>query len=309
MKAGAILRIIIWLLVAAILTALLVCILVFKETNLFSIGGFGFWSYRYDHAEKYTVGGGTVPGTITELDIHWTAGSVTVRPYDGKQVKLEETGARDEDDRLRYLVQDGKLTVQYQKSEWSFGFWRKSTAKDLIVSIPAAMAKQMTEVEISAVSAQVTVSDICMEKELEVEAVSGDLILTNVSAGACKLENVSGKTRLENARIGELEIETVSGRVYGDGEIASLECKGVSGNVGITTRTSLRRLDVETVSGSVEIRMPENDGFTVKIQKVSGEFSTDFPVKTVDKTYTYGNGSASYKMETVSGDLRILKGE
>lgn len=307
MKVGAIVRIIIWLLVAAILTGLLVSILVFKEVRLF--GGSGIWGYQYDNADRYTVGDGVVPGSVNQLDIHWIAGSVTIRPYDGKQVKLEETGVQNDDGRLRYRVENGKLTVQYQKSGWTFGFWNKTGKKDLVVSVPSEMAKNLITVEISSVSAEATVKDIVVERKVKMEAVSGGLTLENVTAGACELENVSGKTELENVSIEELEIETVSGYVYGNGAIGSLDCEGVSANVKITTRERLKRMKVETVSGDVEVCIPENDGFTVKIQKVSGGFTSDFAVKAAGKTYTYGDGSADYSMETVSGNLRILKSE
>jgi DUF4097 and DUF4098 domain-containing protein YvlB len=67
---------------------------------------------------------------------------------------------------------------------------------------------------------------------------------------------------------------------------------------------------ISTVSGDAELSIPENDGFTVKYEKVSGDFECEFPITTSKNTGTYKDGGASFSMSTVSGDLdlNLLKG-
>ncbi|MDD6847516.1 MAG: DUF4097 family beta strand repeat-containing protein [Oscillospiraceae bacterium] len=65
-------------------------------------------------------------------------------------------------------------------------------------------------------------------------------------------------------------------------------------------------IDMESVSGNVNITIPEKiGGFTADYDTVSGDFSTDFSVKTIGNSHTYGDGSAEFDFETVSGDIKI----
>ena len=88
--------------------------------------------YSYPNASKYKVGNFTLEEEIDQLEINWIAGSVRVEVTEGTQVYAEETKVSDDDRKMRYLVENGKLTIQYQKSKFfSFGNWSKS--KDLTV--------------------------------------------------------------------------------------------------------------------------------------------------------------------------------
>ena len=53
------------------------------------------------------------------------------------------------------------------------------------------------------------------------------------------------------------------------------------------------------------LSMPNNLGFTVKIDSVSGDFRSDLALKKDGKTYVYKDGSAEVFLKTTSGDMMI----
>ena len=71
-------------------------------------------------------------------------------------------------------------------------------------------------------------------------------------------------------------------------------------------------MELNTVSGDTRLYLPDNDGFTLRYQRVSGDVRSDFNLKTSlsDKSGTavyLEGGGRNYSMQTVSGDLRIYR--
>ena len=64
----------------------------------------------------------------------------------------------------------------------------------------------------------------------------------------------------------------------------------------------LEEISADTVSGAVEIILPENDGFTLSYDTVSGSTRNDFAMKNDQ----YGNGGIELNINTVSGSLDII---
>ena len=75
-SASAVVRIVIWSVVFCLLTGLF-ALAMFRE--IFGHGGIslGFGGYYYDD-DGFSIGNGTTERTITELNIDWVAGDVTV---------------------------------------------------------------------------------------------------------------------------------------------------------------------------------------------------------------------------------------
>ena len=71
-------------------------------------------------------------------------------------------------------------------------------------------------------------------------------------------------------------------------------------------------MEMHTVSGDTRLYLPDNDGFILHYQRISGDVRSDFQLKTSlsDKSGTavYLTGAdRHYSMQTVSGDLRIYR--
>lgn len=282
MKTSKLVSMIIWLVVAAVLIGVLAVGIAFDFAQ-FSLG---FFSYRYDNAQAYTVGNATVTDTVNELDIEWIRGSVNIEVYDGDVIVISEDGEQTDDMKLRWMYKNGKLSIKYCESKFYWGFV-KHPIKTLTVKIPYGAVDALGSIDAECVSAEFNVSGV------EVEKLS--------------LETVSGGVDIDGVRADVIDINAVSARLDLEGTFGSISIETVSGDCDITDSVMPAEIDFEAVSADVDLTVADGDGFAATFDKVSGEFYSEFPTGFVDDRYVYSDGLAIYSFETVSGNVNIRK--
>lgn len=82
----------------------------------------GFSGNTYADAESYSIGGGSISERISSAEVNWVIGKIDISVYDGETVEISETSENDEDYKLRYKVENGKLTVHSEKSGFELEF-------------------------------------------------------------------------------------------------------------------------------------------------------------------------------------------
>lgn len=283
-SASAVARLVAWSIALCIFSALFAVSMMPGSEGLFagtSIGGF-----RYDDS-GYTVGNASVKGAVTDLEIVWLAGDITVIPSDTDEIKITEDYSGDDDDlRLRWLLKDSKLTVQFRKPV-VFGKGH-AVSKNLTVAIPAAVLEAMDEVEITTVSGDVTFTGNA--DELTLDAVEGDL-------------TVKGD-------IGELEVNAVKGKLTFTGGVRSADMDCVDTSV-IMHLDMAGELSFDQVNGDVELYLSEEiTGFTAEVESLGGgiriEDFTDLTA-TGDHYTRWGDGSLRIQVNGVNAKLTVKK--
>lgn len=291
MKRNAIARIIIWSLVAVLLTSLLVVGISSSPSSFFSgdwsLGGIGV---TYKNSALYNVGGGTVTDEFQSIKVNWTNGKINIEAYDGKDTVISETEVAEKENKLRWRVEDGVLKIQQMAAGMRFGL-KQTPKKTLTVKIPSNVAEGLKAVTSDSVSAEVTITGISASDKIEIDTVSG---------GA----------NLKNIKTEKLDIDTVSGSIKATGEFTELESDSVSGDVSVSSATPLKKLDCDSTSGNIRLTIPKNSGFTLKADTVSGDISCGLPTVSESKNRRVcGDGSADFETDTVSGDLIITSAE
>ena len=142
---------------------------------------------------------------------------------------------------------------------------------------------------------------------LDTETVSGNAVLKNITANKTDMTAVSGKITAENLTSNFVKTESVSGKTELSGSFNDVTNNAVSGNVIITSAVCPKKIDAETVSGKVDINIPENDGFICELESVSGDVDTDFQANVRKKTVIYKEAAATFDVETVSGNVFIKR--
>ena len=291
MKRNAIARIIIWSLVAVLLTSLLVVGISSSPSSFFT----GDWSsgiigVTYKNSALYNVGGGTVTDEFHSIKVNWTNGKINIEAYDGEDTVISETEVAEKENKLRWRVEDGVLKIQQMAAGMRFGL-KKTPKKTLTVKIPSNVAEGLKAVTSDSVSAEVTITGISASDKIEIDTVSG---------GA----------NLKNIKTEKLDIDTVSGSIKAAGEFTELESDSVSGDVTVSSATPLKKLDCDSTSGNIRLTIPKNSGFTLKADTVSGDISCGLPtVSESNNRRVCGDGSADFETDTVSGDLIITSAE
>ena len=161
------------LLVGAILLGVLNGLVGKGEWNL------GWTNYRYDDS-AYKVGEGSIAApSVESIDLDWIDGNVSVVICQDAYISITESAPADltEKTRVHWSVsEDGKsLSIKYRASSSFFGT-NKDKEKDLILRIPEKLLGQLKNLNINAVSSNVTVSDIIIDN-IDIQTASGDVNL------------------------------------------------------------------------------------------------------------------------------------
>ncbi len=130
----------------------------------------------------------------------------------------------------------------------------------------------------------------------KVELVNGDLSVAG-AGGDIRAETVNGTVSVSDAS-GDINLETVNG-------VAEVSCASVDAS---------QRIEIDSVNGAIELRLPAQVSARVQAETVNGRISNDFglPVNKhqfvgSDLSGSIGAGSAEISLETVNGAIRILK--
>ena len=284
MKSTAVIRIIIWSVTAFLLTALLISVLLFGSIKNLGDWSFGITGEKYANSEKYSVGGGNVSDFIDTLKINWVSGEITVIGYDGDTIEISETGSNSDENKLRYLSENGTLTIQAVKAGVRFGF-NSLPKKKLTGKIPEAMRLGF--------------------KKIDIESTSAEIKINEIGADTIEIDTVSGNAWLEKIKTESLKCETVSGDIKATGEVGRLESDSVSGEISVMTSAKLKKVETESVSGDITLEIPEDNGFTLEIDTASGDLECDLPLTVRSDKKAYLDGGAEFDINSVSGDIII----
>lgn len=236
--------------------------------------GCGLTDYIYDDAEKYTAGNAVLTETISNVDIDWLDGSVTVMYGDRVSVSETSKKALQEMDLLRWWVDGDTLRVRY--AEYGHHTY-ENMEKHLTVTLPAAVIPEMQvhtasgsvrldrmavkNLKVNTASGSVTA--LCAAENADMTTASGKVEWTDegvsvpgLTAAALKLQvtTASGDVSLRIGRqVSEASIHTASGG-FGAvlGSVSQLEVKTASGGVALQA-DSLGNGSVNTASGAVNL--------------------------------------------------------
>ena len=140
MKTSAIIRIVIWLIILLFLIGVLIYGINGDNTLRFNLN---LNVHSYSNSDRYTIGKDIITvKDISSIDINWISGNIEIVEYDGEYIEFYEEyhSNLSENNRLRYLVDNGKLIIQFKESKRIFGFSFFNTLhKNLTMKIPTSL--------------------------------------------------------------------------------------------------------------------------------------------------------------------------
>ena len=326
MRAAGIIRIIVGLVIAVLLTAILVVLL--TGNNIFArLGWNNSWVDRYTDRSSYSSGGvngntnevvvsdkATVnAASVRKIKINWVAGSVNLRVGTGSDIVFSESSYRTLTDRqkMRYTISDsGVLEIRFCENLDNIFNWfsvdANMPAKTLTMEVPASLMAQLEKLEVDSVSANVDISGV-YGANTDLSSVSGEIRCADVATQDLELSTTSGSVVCENCTSDKLEIDNVSGSIRAEGEFTRVRADTVSGEIRLALANMSESIVTNSVSGDVKLALPEGAGFTAKLDTVSGSISCAFPGTLGSDLVVVGDGKAEYRFSTVSGNLNIEK--
>lgn len=219
---------------------------------------------------------------VKKLHIEWVSGNVTLKTADQHNVTFRVDG--DSALPFSYQLSGNELDLRYPADN---ALWK-----------PAWGSKNLT----------VTVPQSWYAKETNIDAVSAVVEVDGLSTEELKLDTTSGPINASGLCCDQIVASTVSGNVSLEGTAEELKLDTTSGRCQAELDERVREIELDSVSGELELILPESLGFEAEVDTVSGSFRSDIPTTASSKgVYTCGNGECGISVDTVSGSISIQK--
>lgn len=227
---------------------------------------------------------------ISELEIEWVSGEILIQPGDTDQISIREDGVTDSKYSMVLQQRGGELKILFCEENvaehWGIDL-QKELNKDLTILVPPDWICQSLDIECA--SATVEVNDLTIQ---EVD-----------------FDGASGTCEFENCIVNEIDINTASGDIRFIGELNMLDCDAASASVYTALSNVPSRLDMDSMSGDMEILLPTDAGFTLSMSGLHTDFTSDFETTLKNGNYVCGDGRCRINLDALSGDVTIRKNE
>lgn len=287
MKRNAIIRIVLWSITLVILLGIL-CTGIYVPSALNRIRRA---SVRNTEDFQEIDGNGFTldAASVRNVEIEWASGSIVIQPMDIGEMFIAEKAQDHSSEPMVWNLQDGTLSIQYCKNPdrvFVFGMDTELECKDLIIQVPRDW--QCNSLEIEAASATLEVQDLTIRK--------------------MEFDGASGSCKFRNCTVDSLDLDTASGDVWFQGSLLRLECDAVSADITLELTNVPNTLDLDGVSGGLDVTLPAESGFAVTMDTMSGEFTSDFETISRNGSFIAGDGRCRIEVDGMSGDVTIRKG-
>lgn len=224
---------------------------------------------------------------IREIKIEWISGSVTIEPGDVQEITFLESGNGTDKYEMVWKQSGDELVIQYSKdsSIAGFGLHFGDDSKDLTVTVPRGW--------------------VC--DSLELDTASTDLTVRDMIIREMEIDSASGTAKFENCTVSSLDVDTASGDVTFSGSLNELDFEAASASFTGVLENVPNLIKMDSMSGDLTLTLPEGAGFTVSLDAMSSDFSSDFPTVKKNKSYVCGDGHCKIEVSAMSGDVSILK--
>jgi len=302
-----------WIVTAAAMVGLAIY---FITRGVFSFGGFNSGntetlSGSYDEDGSYSV----PVDQISNITIDWITGEIEVNVYDGNDIKITEYAQRElkDEEVLHQFIKNDTLEIRYTEKNQFYNL----PSKKLVVNIPLALAKELGDVKFESISADIYIQNIqaslvqvsttsgkttmgeVIASQINYSSISGSAILTNVTADTINHNASSGELSVIDGKIQSVLASTISGPINITGSLISLlDADTTSGTVTLESSVLTERINANTISADVIIKIPKADTIAVEYDTISGNLDSNVPI-------TSGQGNPAISVSTTSGNLRI----
>ena len=297
-----IVKIIILSVIAGLLIALVAWGIAAKSTIYFSAGRLMFGEQAVQTEGMAISDYEADVQEIQNIRLNFVSESIDVVVTDGDTIRIEEKSSRPlKDDELMVCSVSGDTLRADSGLKDNWVEWFNLGWVDIQVTLYVPASYQ-GNFDLYSTSGAVRVKDVT-PGTLKVNSTSGALYVEDATAANLDMGSTSGAVKASGGEYGGVHLSSVSGGISFAGSADNLRASSTSGAIAVTAENMPAMMDVGTVSGGVLLVLPENDGFTIKTDTVSGSVNNDFAVA----HDMYKDGGSNISVSTVSGAISIVK--
>lgn len=279
MKTNAIVRIILWSLILIFLVCAVIWtvgryFLMYHETSRAIVDEVAF-------LHPISSDGQLISDDVRDICINWVSGSITIEPGDVSQLVISESGGQKAP--LVWMQYDNHLEIDFCENDLSFN----TLSKNLKITVPRNYRCDY----------------------LTVNSASGSLKVQNLTVDDVVISGASGKSHFDSCHVKNLNLNTASGDIHFSGTLETLDCNAASASVYAVLDNVPESISVESMSGKLDLTLPEDAGFSASMGSMTGKFQSEFSTVSHNGTHICGDGRCSISMEGVSGNVILRKGK
>lgn len=221
---------------------------------------------------------------VEKISVDWVSGEITVKSAEVEEISFYESGSSRYP--MVWKLKDNKLDIDYCEDNLHFGLFNIDD-KDLTILVP----KDWT----------------C--DELELDTASTALRVSDMTIREVEVDSASGICRFQNCNIMDLDVDTASGDVYLEGSLNTLDFDAASAKFTGVLYNTPSRMKVDSMSGDLDLTLPEDTGFTVKMDGMNNGFTSDFPTTMRNNSHVCGDGRCFIEVDGMSSDVTIRRSD
>lgn len=257
-------------------------------------------------ADTWTVTGPQtleLDGVVT-VDAHVVDGRLDIVAHDEPVARVEVHSVEGRSIEVRF--EDGRLVIGHETGLSGWGAFMKRFADfggkaraDIHVAVPAGTRVRLGTVRGEGLLAGTTTG-------ASVSTVSGSLLVSR-TAGDLRLNTVSGEVTVRD-HVGDITSNTVSADVVVSGSAEKVTSSTVSGDVTLDLVVQPRSVRLNTVSGNMLLRVPDERDVEVSVQSVSGRVTLGGLQFIGGGERSARPGAMRLRVTGVSGDVTVIGG-
>ncbi|MGV8981204.1 DUF4097 family beta strand repeat-containing protein [Clostridium sp.] len=249
---------------------------------------------------------------ISKVMVDTVSSDVNIILWKEDKIKVHYHGTASEMSRapkLETSLSGDKLNISIKYPNQITSIFNFSINTKLDLYIPE---KYKNSMNIETVSGEVNI-DRLEADNFTVSSTSGDVNINSVVANITDFESISGSINIKSLSSKTNGFETTSGDIKIEAVTGDISANSVSGSITASYDIFNNEVAAETVSGDIDLSLPQASEFVVDFSSISGELDNDFPLVVTGKVEkrnikgTVGNGKKTIRVETVSGDAAINK--
>ncbi len=258
--------------------------------------------------EKWLIDGPKVIEleSIRRLKVALVRGQVDIVGHDEPTTRVEVHSVSGKE--LRVTLSGDTLEIDHPQLGWDnfievFRSFAGSARADVSILVPRDVALKFGVVESSGLISG-------LRSDATISTISGDLVIDGLD-GDITINTVSGEIAVRD-HTGKINAHTVSGDITATGEVSRFRADGVSSDIFLDLTGQPDEIRVNTVSGSITVRLEEGHGAEYRISTVGGRIQLDdSEVSGIRGTYrgSYGKLEGNwleFTANTVGGNIAVL---
>lgn len=216
---------------------------------------------------------------VKTLSINWAAGDIHLQTGSNSNIRVEESG--DSSNPLVINNFGSRMEINFSKN----AFRNSNQKKDLYITVP----------------------ENWNGKDLEINAAAVNIYITGITASKVAIATASSECEIRECNLDRLKVDSAAGSLKFTGTLNEADFDGAAIEATLTLSNNPHAISMDSMSGSLTLNLPEDCGFDLEKDSLSGKMYTEFPTTKNGDHYIYGNGHCKIDVDGLSASVTINK--